>query len=621
LVEIGNQYLFGLAGKEVNISLAHQYFVLAAKKGNNNAANILDTVYAPDKDELCDEMKVGFEELRKFRLAVEAGDPAACFLYGVGKLSDDAEDYVYHKGLARIKHAAEMRYVPAMYVYGCELLHGKRIPKDSESAMKFIKSSAEQGYTKSIGLLYRLGEEGLALKYANEFASKNEPDAIAVLAHIKLSKECYDEAVSLFERAATLGDKESMFNVALLFDNGEVCDKDPYKAAMWYQRAAELGDVQAMDNLAFLLEKGPKEMRNEKAAFDWYVKAAEGGLGKAWNDVATCYKRGIGVQQSFEKALEYYIKAANAETPEIAYYNLFLLYTDGVATERNLQESLNWLRKAADKGIADACWHLGMYYKLGLVGSQDLAQAFHWFNIAAEKNQSNAIYEIGLMYLHGMVVEQNYKKAFENFKKVSEVLPNAMVQLGKCYSNGFGCSKDYSQALVCYNSAALSDNAEAQYDLGVCYRFGEGTEINIPRAVEWYQKAIAQGHTNAMVNCAILFDNGIGVEIDYAYAYQLYKKAAELGNSQGQFCLGDMYFQGRYVKQDYAEAIKWFKLAAEQNEPDSIFHLAICYSQGLGVERNIRKAIELFYSAADKGWQPAVEIIQKNRLPRPNNIN
>lgn len=617
LVEIGNQYLFGLGGKDVNIPLAYQYFTLAAEKGNQNAVHVLDTMFAPGKDELCDKMKVGFDELRKLRLAVEARDPAACFLYGVGKLNDDVDDYMYQKGLAWVKHSAEAEFVPAMHAYGCELLRGKRISQDKRSGLALIKKSAKQGYVKSIQMLYSLGEEVLALKYANEFAAKNDPEAIETLAEMKLLDKCYEDGISLYEKAASLGFKEAMFNLGVIYDNGEICEKDTYKAIMWYQRAAELGDAQSMDNLAFLLENGPEDMRNEEAAFKWYMKAAEAGLSKAWNDVATCYKHGVGVSQSVENAREYYIKALEFEEPEIAYYNLFLLYADGIATKRNPGEALKWLRKSADRGLPDACWDLGTHFKLGIIVSQDFNQAFHWYSIAAEQGHPSSIYELGLMYLHGIVVEQNNDKAFELFEKVSNILPEAMGKLGQCYSNGTGCSQDYSKALACYESAALNGNAEAQYDLGVCYRRGEGTPVDIPLAIQWYEKAIAQGHTGAMVNCAILYDNGIGVETDYAQAYHLFKMSAEAGNYQAQFCLGDMYFQGRHVEQNYSEAVKWFDLAAEQGEPDSIFHLAICYSEGLGVEKNFRKAVELLYSAADKGWQPAIQVIQQNSIPRP----
>ena len=345
LVEIGNQYLFGLGGKDVNIPLAFQYIALAAEKGNQNAVHILETMFAAGKDELSDEMKGVFDEFRKLRLAVEAGDPAACFLYGVGKLSDEADDYMYQKGLAWVKHSAEAGYVPAMHSYGCELLKGKRIPQDKKSGLTFIKRSAKHGYVKSIQLLYSFGEEILALKYANEFAAKDDSEAIATLAQMKLLDKCYEEGIFLYEKAATLGDREAMFNLGVIYDNGEICEKDPYKAAMWYQRAAELGDAQSMDNLAFLLEKEPEEIRNVKSAFNWYVKSAEAGLNKAWNDVATCYKHGVGVSQSVEKAREYYIKASEFEEPEIAYYNLFLLYADGIAAKRNPEEALKWLRE------------------------------------------------------------------------------------------------------------------------------------------------------------------------------------------------------------------------------------------------------------------------------------
>lgn len=617
LVEIATQHLFGLGGKKVNLALAHQYFVLAAKKGNENAANTLELFFEPGTDELSSEMKNGFDALRQLRLAVEAGKPGPCFIYGIGKLSDDANDYQYHKGLNWVKLSAEKNYPPAMYAYGCELLRGKRIPKNMDLGKAYIQRAAENGYIKAIGLLYSMGEKDGAQLLVNRFADENNAEAINLLAQIKLNENCYAEAIALFERAATLGDKEAMFNIATIYDKGEICEKDPYKAAKWYQKAAESGDAQAMDNLGSLLEHGPEEIRNEKAAFEWYFKAAENGLAGAWNDVATCYKYGVGVPQSFERAKEYYIKAIESDHPENAYINLFLLYTDCIATPSNVKEALAWLRKAVDMGSPEAYWHLGMHYNLGLGVEQDFVQAFRWLNLAAEKGHPHAMYEVGLMYLRGIGVEKDNKKGYEYFRRSSTFLPKAMDRLGQCYSNGLGCEQDYAKALECYTIAANAGNAEAQYDLGVCYRHGEGVPQDFAKAIEWYKKAIEQGHTGAMVNYAILLDNGIGVEKNCQKAFELFKCAAEADNYQGQFCLGYMYFQGRYVSQNYSEAFKWFSLAAQKGEPDSIYHMAICYAEGLGVERDIDQAIKLLYKAADLGWQPAVEVIQHNKIPRP----
>lgn len=217
LVEIATQHLFGLEGKVVNLSLAHQYLALAAKRGNVSAVNTLEIFFKPGTDELCPEMKNWFEAFRQLRLAVEAGQPEACYLYGVGKLSDDSDDHLYRKGLEWVKHSAEMNYAPAMYAYGCELLKGKRIPEDMNQGKEYIKRAAENGEIKAIGLLYSIGEEILALKLLNRFACENNAEAIHLLGQIKLNDGCHTEAIALFEQAAKLGNKDAMFNIAAIY--------------------------------------------------------------------------------------------------------------------------------------------------------------------------------------------------------------------------------------------------------------------------------------------------------------------------------------------------------------------------------------------------------------------
>lgn len=124
LLEKGTQYLWGLGDKPVDIPLAYEYFTLAAEKGNKFAEGALESYFMPGRAELNEKIRDGFETLRKLRLDVEAGEPSACFVYGVGKLSDDVDDTVYQKGIAKIKLAAEKGFAPAMFVYGCELIKG-----------------------------------------------------------------------------------------------------------------------------------------------------------------------------------------------------------------------------------------------------------------------------------------------------------------------------------------------------------------------------------------------------------------------------------------------------------------------------------------------------------------
>ena len=74
---------------------------------------------------------------------------------------------------------------------------------------------------------------------------------------------------------------------------------------------------------------------------------------------------------------------------------------------------------------------------------------------------------------------------------------SAMNNLGLCYRNGEGTTKDDAKAAVCFQSAALQGNANAQYNLGRCFYHGLGVQQDTEQARIWVTKAAAQGHKNA----------------------------------------------------------------------------------------------------------------------------
>ena len=48
-----------------------------------------------------------------------------------------------------------------------------------------------------------------------------------------------------------------------------------------------------------------------------------------------------------------------------------------------------------------------------------------------------------------------------------------------------------------YRKAAEQGNATAQYNIGVCYDNGYGVTKDYAEAVKWYRKAAAQGYDSA----------------------------------------------------------------------------------------------------------------------------
>ncbi len=52
-----------------------------------------------------------------------------------------------------------------------------------------------------------------------------------------------------------------------------------------------------------------------------------------------------------------------------------------------------WFRKAADRGVADSQFNLGILYARGIGVEQNLAESFKWFSLAAAQGDSDAAHK------------------------------------------------------------------------------------------------------------------------------------------------------------------------------------------------------------------------------------
>ena len=150
--------------------------------------------------------------------------------------------------------------------------------------------------------------------------------------------------------------------------------------------------------------------------------------------------------------------------------------------------------------------------------------ALYWYRKGAENGDSDAIVDLGRLYTEGNVVERDVEQAFELFKRASE-----------------------------------QDNARGQYLLGYSYLEGD-------------------------------------VELDYEKAFELFKKASEADVVPAMARLGSMYFYGIGCEQDYHQAVYWLTKCIENEEYADADTLAACYEFGYGVEKDVEKAIELYKS-------------------------
>ena len=130
--------------------------------------------------------------------------------------------------------------------------------------------------------------------------------------------------------------------------------------------------------------------------------------------------------------------------------------------QKNYQEAIVWLRKAADLGHAKAEFKLGYCYKVGQGVTQDYYEAVKWYKKSAEQGYSAAQFNLGV-----------------------------------CYADGQGVPQDYSEAAKWYRKAAEQGMAGAQNNLGWCYYNGKGVTQNKQEAKRWLLKAAEQGNQKA----------------------------------------------------------------------------------------------------------------------------
>lgn len=115
------------------------------------------------------------------------------------------------------------------------------------------------------------------------------------------------------------------------------------------------------------------------------------------------------------------------------------LYDSGfVGVDDKEARSLQWFRKAAELGQADAQNILGYFYLNGKRGiKRDLQKGGQWYELAAAQGNVDALINLGEIYYSGTQVPLDYARAFEFFERAAKMgKSRALNYLAWMYSNG-----------------------------------------------------------------------------------------------------------------------------------------------------------------------------------------
>lgn len=138
----------------------------------------------------------------------------------------------------------------------------------------------------------------------------------------------YDTAREICEGLAAKGNTTALINLSNLFTQGNGVSADQRKAFEYTRKAADLGDARAQYDVGLAYEKGGLVPRDIDKAGQWLRKAAEQDFadGQFAYGVLLATGRGKGLEN---------------------------------ATDADRAEGLAWLRRAKDRGNAEAAGYIG----------------------------------------------------------------------------------------------------------------------------------------------------------------------------------------------------------------------------------------------------------------------
>lgn len=432
----------------------------------------------------------------------------------------------------------------------------------------------------------------------------------------------YQEALTWYTRAAKQGHASAAHNLGVMYMDGQGVPQDLTRAVEYLEKAIELSDHP--DSHAIL--------------GGLYAGLAEGTLYSDPDDFQTDIPR---AHKHWHLAAE----NGHAGT-QFVLGREYMKGGDRLEVERDPARAVQWMQQAAEQGesnalrslmqwaeeeeIPEAQYQMGLNYRDGVLPdhaapfsgvptlSPDPDKAIEWLEKAAEKGVPDATFQLARIYLTGDIVERDYPRGMRLYLEAAEGGSiDAQLKVAELYRLGRGSfNRNVNKAVHWNRLAADRGDSVAHMELAkLSLRWPytkEEAGMTAGEAMEWLRWGAERGDVEAQADLAVHYLEGRKVERDTLTAVQLLKKAAEKDKSADlsrkiMFLLGEVYRTHEELK-DYEEAVKWYRKADREASWRAEMQLAAMIAHGQGVEpdpargaRMLKDEIESKYLPIERG--------------------
>ena len=102
------------------------------------------------------------------------------------------------------------------------------------------------------------------------------------------------------------------------------------------------------------------------------------------------------------------LKKTAAVNDIAAQYYMAVCYEQGIGTEKDMTQAFKMYRKAAERGLPDAMYHIASFYRDGVVVSQDTSKEKEWLQRYNQKGGKMLLPDIMPIYNKGLKHPENY---------------------------------------------------------------------------------------------------------------------------------------------------------------------------------------------------------------------
>lgn len=333
----------------------------------------------------------------------------------------------------------------------------------------------------------------------------------------------YPEALEEFKRLASLGHKDSQFNLGVMYCRGEGVNKDLIEGYSWVALAASDSNAERSrmrDLLMNKLDSSQKQKaltRTEELLKQYSDVILKEKLTPILMSDADCQFKLTAIKQ----VIKNYPKSMINEGIEGSVDADFTVDKLGFARDysiifatkkefgQNALDAIKFWRYQSvivdGKPAEVVVKQIRVNYKIdqSRLDTKQLDAYVAQLRNKAETGSASDMYTFA--YISDLVPQLRVEKQESNrwfYKAAQAGMPLAQYQIGKSLIRGEGCQADAQKGIQWLTLAAQESNPEAQYFLGVSLLGSDKFEKNKKQAIEWLKHAVTANHIKASMRLA-----------------------------------------------------------------------------------------------------------------------